>query len=193
MSDLELYEATRGVWRVGSARETVDVALAVFEGIVVEAYQIDSRHPAGTNQYVTRANEKLAVPGRWEFLGAPASHPIRSRYVNRSIRRFLPPGAQNPIRYLLPDELGKPTREYVGVVECDTSTVIIGDPCQLLPGGSHREGLSFERVVATSGSGPIDDFGVLVQDFGGDATFAVFVERDGPDVIEIVLRPVELT
>lgn len=192
MSDTELYEATRGIWRVGAARETVHVALAVFDGVVVEAYEIDSWHPAGTNQYLTRSNEHLAVPGRWEFLGSIASHPIRSRYVNRSVRRFLPTGAQNPIRYLMPEEASKPTREYVGMVESDTGTLIIGDPGQLLAGGAHPEGLSFERVVSTRGSGPIDDFGVLVQDFGGDATFAVFVERDGPDVLEIVLRPVEL-
>src|SRR4051812_36861754 len=74
MSDVELYEATRGVWRVGAARETVRVALAVFDGVVVEAYQIDSWHPAGTNEYLTRSDEQLAVPGRWEFLGSVASH-----------------------------------------------------------------------------------------------------------------------
>ena len=35
-----LYEATRGVWKVGERREYAHLALAVFEGVVREVYAI---------------------------------------------------------------------------------------------------------------------------------------------------------
>ena len=38
MSGKELYEATRGVWKVGIRREKVRIAMAVFKGFVKEVY-----------------------------------------------------------------------------------------------------------------------------------------------------------
>ena len=40
ISDLALYEATRGVWRVGLRREHARYALAIHEGVVLEVYEI---------------------------------------------------------------------------------------------------------------------------------------------------------
>ena len=48
MSDIELYDATRGVWKVGARRERASYAFAVFEGIVREVYKINEWFPAGT-------------------------------------------------------------------------------------------------------------------------------------------------
>ena len=39
MSDVALYEATRGVWRIGPRREGARLALAVHDGLVKEVYQ----------------------------------------------------------------------------------------------------------------------------------------------------------
>ena len=42
MSPQELYEATRGIWKVGGERRKhVKYALAIFEGIVREVYAVD--------------------------------------------------------------------------------------------------------------------------------------------------------
>ena len=40
MDSLDLYDATRGVWRLGPRREGAKYALAVFEGVVREVYTI---------------------------------------------------------------------------------------------------------------------------------------------------------
>lgn len=100
MSDLELYEATRGVWKVGDRREKAKFALAVFEGIVREVYKINSWYPAGTNHYESRSERDVNIPGRWEFLGEVAPIDIREKYVGRSVKEHLPPNAQNPITYV---------------------------------------------------------------------------------------------
>jgi hypothetical protein len=38
--------------------------------------------------------------GRWEFRGQVASDEIRSKYLDRSVKKYLPPKAQNPIAYV---------------------------------------------------------------------------------------------
>jgi len=53
MSDLALYEATRGVWRIGPRRDKVRYALAVYEGVVQEVYGIAHWQPAWTTPYQT--------------------------------------------------------------------------------------------------------------------------------------------
>jgi uncharacterized protein len=99
MSDKELYEATRGVWRLGSRREHARYALAIFEGVVRETYKIDKWHPAGTLEYETR-DEDLAVKKRWEFEGRVAPEMVRARYVGGSVAAYFAKGSQSPIRYV---------------------------------------------------------------------------------------------
>jgi uncharacterized protein len=99
MSAKELYEATRGVWKVGPRRERARYALAVFEGVVREIYAIDKWHPAGTLEYSTRG-EDLSVEGRWEFEGHVASEMLHARYVGGSVAAYLAKGSQSPIRYV---------------------------------------------------------------------------------------------
>lgn len=95
----ELYEATRGVWKLGRRREGGKYAFAVFEGVVREVYAIDGWHPAGTLEYETR-DEDLAVEGRREFEGGLAIGTVRARYVGRSVAAYLPKGSQNPVKYV---------------------------------------------------------------------------------------------
>lgn len=40
MSALALYEATRGVWKIGPRRDLVKYALTAHEGVVQEVYEI---------------------------------------------------------------------------------------------------------------------------------------------------------
>jgi len=98
MSDDELYEATRGVWRVNPQRGgRARFAMAVFEGVVREVYEIERWLRAGTTRYVSRSD--VRARGRWEFTGRRAPQRIRNRYVDRSVRRYLPHGLQSPIVY----------------------------------------------------------------------------------------------
>jgi hypothetical protein len=100
MSAQELYEATRGTWKVGAAREQAELAMAVFQGVVREVYRIKRWVPAGTLPYETRDSSALGRSGRWEFEGEAASD-LRERYVGYSVREYLSKGGRNPIRYVL--------------------------------------------------------------------------------------------
>ena len=103
MTDHDIYEATRGVWKLGPRREEFGLALAVFEGVVRGVYQIESWHRAGTTEYETRPHETVAIEGRWEFLGRPANEAIRSRYLLRSVAKYFPSqGGQSPVVYVKP-------------------------------------------------------------------------------------------
>lgn len=100
MSEQELYEATRGIWKVGERRNEVRLAFAVFRGVVREVYEVEAWHPAGTTSYSTRPVEDVQVPGRWEFTGRRASEDLRERYIGRSVASYLTPGSQNPVTYV---------------------------------------------------------------------------------------------
>ncbi len=98
MSAKELYEATRGIWKLGQRRERTSYAFAVFEGVVREVYEIDEWYPAGTLEYETR--DVRQTGDRWEFEGREAPDAVRTRYVDRSVAAYFPTGAQNPVRYV---------------------------------------------------------------------------------------------
>ena len=98
MSEQELYEATRGIWKLGERREQAEYAFSVFQGIVREVYSIGKWHPAGTLEYQFR--ELSDYNGRWEFEGNVASEYIRKKYVRKSIRQYISKGNQNPIKYI---------------------------------------------------------------------------------------------
>lgn len=81
MNAVELYDVTRGVWRLGPRRAAARFALAVFEGVVREVFEVGTWHPAGTTPYVNRTFEDLT--GRWEFTGRVAGEEVRSRQPPR--------------------------------------------------------------------------------------------------------------
>lgn len=95
MSAEELYEVTRGIWKIGPRREKAEYAMAVYQGIVLEVYRIKKWHHAGTLPYRTRDTKGFKYSGRWEFEGTPAQD-IRAQCIDRSVG----PGSQNPIRYV---------------------------------------------------------------------------------------------
>jgi hypothetical protein len=105
----ELYEATRGVWRLGVRRESARFAMAVFEGVVREVYEIETWHPAGSTPY--RFRELSEQAGRWEFTGHVADEPIRSRYRGQSVAAYFKKGQQSPVVYVGVRAAGKPARE----------------------------------------------------------------------------------
>lgn len=96
MSSEELYEVTRGIWRVGERnRNKVDFAFAVYQGTVLEVYRVKQWYPAGTLKYKTRDSSDFKDSGRWEFSGSVAED-IRDQYVDFSVGK----AGQNPIRYV---------------------------------------------------------------------------------------------
>ena len=100
MSDIALYEATRGVWKIGPRRDKARYALAVYGSVVQEAYEIDYWQPACTTPYKTRKFDNVKASSRWEFVGRVAPASVRVRYVGRSVGCHFAPGAQNPITYV---------------------------------------------------------------------------------------------
>lgn len=98
MKPIELYDATRGIWRIGTDREKVQLAFAVFQGVVREVYKIATWLPAGST--LSTRHEDLNDSERWEFVGAVADAAIRKKYVDGSVAHYFPRNAQSPFIYL---------------------------------------------------------------------------------------------
>lgn len=102
MSAQELYEITRGVWKLGLDRARgARYVFAIFEGIVKEVYEPESWQEARVAGYQTRNDLTPAdVEGRIEFIGKIAPAAIRSRYIDKSVANYFAVGAQNPCKYV---------------------------------------------------------------------------------------------
>jgi hypothetical protein len=100
MTAEELYEATRGVWKVGPRRDEAEFAFSIANGEVKGIYKIESWLPAGTLKYQTRPRADIEVEGRWEFEGRLAGGEISDQYLGKSVKHYLPRGASNPITYI---------------------------------------------------------------------------------------------
>lgn len=109
MSDFELYEATRGLWKVGEQREKAEYAFAIYDGIVREVYRIRGWYPGGTTKYLTRSRAHIQRSDRWEFVGNIAEAAIRDKYLLKAVDKQFKLGSQNPILYVNCDKSkGKP-------------------------------------------------------------------------------------
>ena len=98
MTPIELYDATRGIWKVGPDRSEVQLAFAVFHGIVREVYQVAQWLPAGST-FSTR-DEDLCDAERWEFVGAVAEDAVREKYIDGSVAHYFGPNVQSPFIYV---------------------------------------------------------------------------------------------
>lgn len=107
MSARELYDATRGVWKVSARREGARYALAVHDGLVREVYEVTEWLPAGSTEYVASRVTKDSHRGRWEFVGSVAPVAVRSRYLGESVAHYFEPGNQNPVRYVNVSQTGE--------------------------------------------------------------------------------------
>ena len=100
MSPQELYEATRGVWKLGPDRDSAEYALCVADGIVREVYAIGAWHAAGTTPYATRPLSQVSILGRWEFSGKVAPQAVRGKYVGKSLAHYFEKGNASPVNYV---------------------------------------------------------------------------------------------
>ena len=95
MSARELYDVTRGYWRVASIkRERVDFAFAVFNGIVREVYKVEKWLPA-LSTFTERSDVRVCKPKKvknekYEFVGRIADEEIRMKYRGKSVKELMP-------------------------------------------------------------------------------------------------------
>ena len=106
MTPYELYEATRGYWKVSLEKvRKIKYALAVYYGIVLEVYEIAEWFPAFSTMMCRRidggGDKDEAEKCRYEFVGKISPDEIRKKYKNKSVANVFRKGAQNPIRYIL--------------------------------------------------------------------------------------------
>ena len=82
----------------------VRLALAVYQGVVKEVYQVRRWEPANWQSYRFRQEElkeqEEKYKKRWQFEGEVAGEGIRKRYLGKDVSGYLTRGATNPIRYV---------------------------------------------------------------------------------------------
>jgi len=96
MPEIEMYDSTRSAWVIGDRKTNAKYALATYQGIVQEVYEIKGWFAA--NSTLNSRKKEAENTERWEFVGKIAANEIRNKYQFRDISKYL--GTQNPIRYV---------------------------------------------------------------------------------------------
>ena len=96
MTELELYEVTRGYWKVDVKR--ADYVFSVYKGMIKEVYKVKEWLPAGTIPRPTLPDAETPAD-RYEFVGEIAEENIRDKYIEKSIANLYRKGEANPIKY----------------------------------------------------------------------------------------------
>jgi len=108
MSDGELYDITRGVWKLGKKRERVEVVLAIVNGLVVKVYIPESWHQAGTTEYLhihpdidgRDMQEWISeFADRCEFIGREATKEEHLEYLYKDVSWYYKKGERTSRRY----------------------------------------------------------------------------------------------
>ncbi len=107
MQEVELYDYTRGHWRLNPENaKKAQYAFAIYGGIIQEVYSILNWYKAGTTFSVRRNNENIKrskkedLEGRYEFIGNLAPERIRKKYRYMSVEHYFERGNSNPIMYV---------------------------------------------------------------------------------------------
>mgnify|MGYP003333107657 FL=1 len=79
---------------------------------------------------------------------------------------------------------------FIGAVEVDSGTLVIGDPCYLLPDArNERPGVDAQALYRTGSPDAavpiVRDLALLLQRFGGDGRFPVYGRYDGPELVSV--------
>lgn len=85
-------------------------------------------------------------------------------------------------------------RRFLGFIEVDSGTVLVGDPLYLLPCvADGRRGIDYAAVIgAVEPASYLDNQPVLLmQRFGGDGTFPVYGEFDDGEFMRILVEFVD--
>jgi hypothetical protein len=102
MSAAELYDITRGVWRLDFERaRAMKYAFAVYEGVVREVYEVDKWQPAEISGYATRTDLMPEdAKGRIEFIGKVVPDTIRQKYLLGDVTAYSSVSLQAPCLYI---------------------------------------------------------------------------------------------
>ena len=98
MPAIELYDATRSAWVIGEKKKYAKYALAVYQGIVQEVYEIKGWFPNNSTMNTRKSGDTEISEQRWEFVGRISDVAVRKKYLHKDISSYM--GAQNPIRYV---------------------------------------------------------------------------------------------
>ena len=108
MTAMELYDYTRGQWRLNPENaQKAKYAFSIYQGIVQEVYEVLGWYEAGSTFSVRQGNENInrsnedGLDGRYEFIGNLAPQKIRNKYKHKPVHeKYFRPGNSNPIMYL---------------------------------------------------------------------------------------------
>lgn len=102
MTPMELYDTTRGIWKVAPSRHSAELAFCVYRGIIREVYSIATWLPAQSTMTLGRdyTEKEYNIAERHEFVGKLAPEPTRKKYLGKSVKDYFTTGAQNPIKYV---------------------------------------------------------------------------------------------
>ena len=99
MTEMELYDYTRGRWKINIDRaKTAKYAFAVYDGIIQEVYSVYTWLEAG--KIMSTRIDKENSEDRFEFIGDIAEDEIRNKYRYKSVEHYFRKGNANPIMYL---------------------------------------------------------------------------------------------
>jgi hypothetical protein len=83
-------------------------------------------------------------------------------------------------------------RRFLGMVEVDSGTLLVGDPLYCLPEAAlERSGIDYAAVIdaPNEAASHLDEKPVLLLGrFGGDGTFPVFGEFDGGELLRVTIE-----
>ncbi len=100
MSEQEIYEWTRGAWRLGAVRiKKVEYVFCVPKSEIIKVYKVMQWYRAGTLEYKYRNKKEFMPRTRWEFEGK-IDEVLQEKYQGMSVAKYFPHGTQNPIRYI---------------------------------------------------------------------------------------------
>lgn len=103
ISSKELYEITRGIWKLADRREKADYVFAVIEMKIVATYRVHTWHGAMETEYSIRkdlyALNQEEIRNRFEFLGE-VDPDLQTKYVGKHIGDYFSRGNANPVMYV---------------------------------------------------------------------------------------------
>lgn len=95
-TEMELYDFTRGYWKISSKRaKNAKYAFAIYNGIIQEVCEIKTWLKAGES--MTVRGKIKTIDDRVEFIGNIASETIRAKYKYKSVEDYFKKGNANPI------------------------------------------------------------------------------------------------
>lgn len=107
MTDMELYDFTRGQWKLNPNNASkAKYAFGIYQGIIQEVYEVLHWYPAGSTYSVRQGpnnvdiEELETLEGRHEFVGNLAPKEIREKYKYKAVDHYFKKGNSNPIMYL---------------------------------------------------------------------------------------------